>query len=161
MKAAEVWTHIKIGLPNDCWPWLGAHDSNGYGCLEINGKLTRAHRVVWELTHKRKVGKFKVRHTCDNKPCCNPRHLRRGTQKQNMHDAVVRGHMGGSRSGWAKHPELIPRGSLQSNAKLTEAKVRWARRMHSTLGTNKLAKLFKVSPGTMSTAVHGKTWSHI
>ena len=64
------------------------------------GYLT--HRMAWILTHPNKDGSFPfdldekiiVRHVvCDNPPCCNPKHLTSGSQKDNIHDAVRKGRM--------------------------------------------------------------------
>ena len=39
-----------IPEPNTgCWLWYGASVDGGYGCLWLNGKNKRAHRVSWML----------------------------------------------------------------------------------------------------------------
>jgi HNH endonuclease len=48
------------------------------------------HRVVWIALHG-DPGKLKVLHTCDNPPCCNPRHLFLGTPKDNTDDMISKG----------------------------------------------------------------------
>ena len=73
-----------------CWLWTGALQ-DGYAELKYKGKTIRVHRTVWETAHKRKAGKWCIRHTCDNRACIRPSHLVRGTKKQNSLDAVRRG----------------------------------------------------------------------
>ena len=83
-----------------CWIWLGGYNSHGYG--HFGSK--RAHRYAWELANGRKPGKGKIiMHTCDNPGCVNPKHLREGTQRENIHDCMRKGNFpAGSRNGNAK-----------------------------------------------------------
>lgn len=77
---------------SSCWWWRGAIKSSGYGNLYWRGQFRMAHCVAFELASKTRIvfGQV-VRHTCDNKTCCNPEHLRIGTQADNMADKVSRG----------------------------------------------------------------------
>lgn len=113
--AKPFWGRVKRGRPDECWPWLGATVAGGYGQLRVGGKQTSAHRRAWEMHHKKKAGRWRIRHRCDNPPCCNPAHLFRGTHQQNMNESVKRG----------RRARL--RGELNGNAVLTKAKVKWAR----------------------------------
>lgn len=89
-QAALFWSHVAIGAEDACWPWkLRIH--NGYGCVKIGGSELRAHRVAWALARRQSPGPRVVRHACDNPACCNPRHLRIGTQKQNLEDMWRKG----------------------------------------------------------------------
>jgi hypothetical protein len=45
----------KVDIPedvDDCWPWLGARTSDGYGHIAINGKSVYVHR----LSHEHFIG---------------------------------------------------------------------------------------------------------
>jgi hypothetical protein len=76
-----------------CWPWQGCLYRNGYGKLAeggTGGATLLAHRVSYELFVGSVPEGKQVRHTCDNPPCCNPSHLRTGSQKQNIADMIDR-----------------------------------------------------------------------
>ncbi|MCB0902291.1 MAG: HNH endonuclease [Actinobacteria bacterium] len=70
----------------DCWLFLGACNSKGYGLTAIDGDGTTrlAHRASYELL----VGAIPdgriVYHTCGIRRCCNPAHLVAALQKQAM-----------------------------------------------------------------------------
>jgi len=85
---------IKLG-PSGCWDWIGSF-SGGYGELYGIG----AHRISIGLFIGPTHGLYAL-HKCDRPTCVNPSHLYRGTQKQNIRDAVNRGLLVNT-SGW-KH----------------------------------------------------------
>jgi|SRR5215475_5298108 len=79
---------------NDCWPWMGQRLRSGYGVLSIDGRMQRAHRVMWELEHGSIPDGMWVLHHCDNPPCVNPNHLWLGTHSDNMRDMKQKGRAG-------------------------------------------------------------------
>jgi hypothetical protein len=61
--------------------------STGYGQININGKILKAHRVAWELLNGPIPNGLNVLHHCDNPVCVNAEsHLYLGTQKENIND---------------------------------------------------------------------------
>jgi hypothetical protein len=80
---------------NGCHVWTGHRNSAGYGLINANGKLERAHRVAYELAFGAIPGDtdedIVVRHKCDNRPCVNPDHLELGSRGDNNRDTAERG----------------------------------------------------------------------
>ena len=98
--AANFAKHVdRSGGPKACWPWTGTKQSKGYGCLGFRcadgvDRRFLAHRVALMLaTAQHFVLEMQVMHSCDNRPCCNPRHLFVGTQSDNMRDCLAKGRM--------------------------------------------------------------------
>jgi len=83
----------RVPQPSDgCWIWPGSRDKNGYGLFWINrDKYDRAHRVAYRLTFGSIPAGFYVLHSCDNPPCVRPDHLRAGTQRENIRQAIAAG----------------------------------------------------------------------
>lgn len=68
-----------MGKPEDaCWDWMGGVNNAGYGRLMWNGRRAVAHRVMASLVNilpDIDSPEF-VSHTCKNRRCCNPKHLK-------------------------------------------------------------------------------------
>lgn len=109
-REPAFWARVDMGDKASCWNWTGlAHKSpknpTPYGVLGWRGKVSRAHRVAYELVNGEIPAKAMVLHECDNTLCCNPDHLYLGDHHQNMRDVVERkrnkGHPG-AQNGRAK-----------------------------------------------------------
>ena len=90
---------------DECVLWPGGlRSSGGYGAIGVGGKHHQAHRLIYEIVNKCCIlPGWKVRHTCDNPPCVNARHLILGTQADNMADCARRGRLGWSRLKRRRH----------------------------------------------------------
>jgi len=113
----------------ECLEWLGARLPDGYGRISNNGKQTTTHRTVFELVHGVRLTRADfVRHSCDNPPCCNPKHLLIGTCADNNADMLSRGRqVRGSSHGQAVLTEaMIP--DIRAALDAGEAKLAIARR---------------------------------
>lgn len=70
--------------PATCWNWVGPVHSNGYGIFNLGSRQQLAHRVVPDLLGQRVQYGSVVMHTCGNRLCCNPAHLRVVSRSEHM-----------------------------------------------------------------------------
>lgn len=88
IKDFRFWQKVKKS--HDCWNYIGALNTSGYGWLTRDSKQIAAHRYSWNL-HYGEIPKNKhVLHNCDNAACVNPSHLYLGTHSDNMIDRAKR-----------------------------------------------------------------------
>jgi len=88
----RFWDKVVIG-PN-CWVWVGACDSNGYGRVRRERRedgVEGAQRMSWILANGPIPDGLFVLHHCDNPPCVRPKHLFLGTQADNLADCISKG----------------------------------------------------------------------
>jgi hypothetical protein len=87
---ARFLTYIEVREENECWPWRSA-EIDGYGVLRVAGRNIKAtHIALWLERGETANGRIAC-HSCDNPPCCNPKHIWFGTIKQNAEDSVAKG----------------------------------------------------------------------
>lgn len=72
-----------------CWLWVGS--GLRYGTVYWEGRIQRAHRVVFQLCGHELPPGMELMHSCDNGFCVNPAHLSVGTHQDNMNDMVRKG----------------------------------------------------------------------
>lgn len=75
-----------------CWLWTGAVNEKGYGIIGTGPKdVGRTHRISYSHFIGPIPAGASVLHSCDTPACCNPAHLRLGTEADNSDDMVRRG----------------------------------------------------------------------
>lgn len=84
---------IDIDKSGDCWEWTGRKNKSGYGLTAVRGGSEIAHRAYWQLVVGEVPDGMYLLHSCDNKCCVNPAHLRVGTHAENMAEAKERKRM--------------------------------------------------------------------
>lgn len=87
------WKKVDIRGKDDCWNWLGCIDkATGYGKFRYNNVNNMLpHRVAYYITLGDIPDGHFVCHTCDNRSCCNPKHLFIGSPLDNVNDMISKG----------------------------------------------------------------------
>lgn len=145
----RFWSKVDIRSDEQCWLWTRARHRDGYGQTSFQGKWMAAHRLAYVLTHGEIPEGMHVLHSCDNRACCNPNHMRLGTHHENMRDMVERGRC-------ARKLGV----NYRDNPKLTISAVRSIR---AAVGVSKvqLAKWFGISPRQVRAVLNREAWRDV
>lgn len=88
---ARFWEKVDVGGEDECWPWMAYRDKRGYGRFWHDGAMRKSHRYSLSLSTGGDKGReYNCLHSCDNPPCCNPKHLNWGSHKDNSDDKVAK-----------------------------------------------------------------------
>lgn len=153
----------RSGGPDSCHLWTGARNWKGYGRFKANGRALKAHRVALAIAGVELAPGQLALHSCDRPLCVNAAHLRAGSHRENMRDAIARGRIArGDRHGFRLHPERRPRGDRHGRAKLTAETVLDARARHAAgESIRSIARALGVDRNTAREAIRGTTWAHV
>lgn len=153
----KLWSRVKRGGSDQCWPWVGCRAGKGYGVLRFRGKNVLTHRVAALLAGKienlaapksKRASGF-VLHRCDNPPCCNPQHLFTGSYLDNTRDAI------------SKNRKFVAGSGVSSpRSKLTSSEVKSVRELASAgWSLTRLSQRFRISRSTVSRVVRGEAYA--
>lgn len=154
----------KSGGEDACWLWTASVTSRGYGQISIHRDKKRrnflAHRIAYFLGYGVDPGPLLVCHTCDQKRCCNPKHLWCGTHADNNRDAAAKGLTpSGERHFWRRHPEVVRWGEQNPAAKLKEADVIEIRTLHANgMSQTDIAAKLGIKRTTVGAIVRRENW---
>lgn len=161
----RFWSKVAFGEGDACWEWTGTLNSRyGYGMFHIvEGKPILAHRFAYILSRGHIPDGLVLLHSCDNRPCVRPEHLKPDTQQANMDDMWEKGRgPSGERNAARLYPERVARGERQGTSKMTDARVLEMRERHArgdSIGV--LSREFDLSSSNVSLIVTGRRWSHV
>lgn len=134
----------------DCLIYTGPPGSKGYGVITYLHKNWSASKLVWFLRRGPIAPGALICHTCDTPLCVELEHLFKGTHLSNAQDKVAKGRS--------------LRGERNAHATLSDAKVRWIRRMLATgeWSQTDLAFLIGVTQSQIwHVAVRRCCWAHV
>ena len=137
----RFWSKVKKA--DGCWEWQASLYSNGYGYFRIKAHQAGiAHRIAYLLV-KGEIPQGKlVLHSCDNRKCVNPEHLRVGTAHDNNLEAYMKN----------RHAS----GEDHYKAKFSVDEVKQFRASPKTI--YRLAKENNVMSSTMGAIIHGRSY---
>lgn len=154
----RFWAKVDRRGPDECWPWTAAVGTHGYGVVGVGSGTMTAHRVAFLLSSgalPEAPGAHGgvVMHACDNRRCCNPAHLRGGSQGENLADAASKGR---SRLPPPKVGEAVHTAKLKA----------WqVREIKAALAAGErgvaLAARYCVAPGVIGAIRRGRTWRSV
>jgi hypothetical protein len=125
-----------------CIESIYASNSSGYPVKEVGGKTLYHHRLIAGAS-KGEV----VLHTCDNKRCVNPDHLKLGTPAENSADMVSKGRQ--------------TKGEDSHLSRLSEFLVKEIRSVQGDMSSREAAALFGCSKTNILDIWKRKIWKHV
>ena len=148
-KSLEDKLYPNLKKRGNCLEWQLATNNKGYGRLSHLGKGYLAHRLAYTLEVGKIPNNIIIRHTCDNRICCNVKHMILGTNKDNSEDMVSRGRS--------------LKGEKQHKAKLDEKTVELIKQRYKTekISQIALAKEYGISRPQIGRIVRGERWNHL
>lgn len=131
---------------DECLIWGFGTTKSGYGCLSFNKKRYVASRLMCIFAHGEPFNKdCDAAHSCGNRLCVNPKHLRWATRKENCSDCVIHG--------------TSNRGERQGNSVLLESDVIKIKSLKGMFLQREIANMFNVSRMTINDIFNNRTWS--
>lgn len=128
----------------ECLVWPFGKGSHGYGVF----RNTLVHRMVCKKIHgKPTKNKTQVAHSCGNRSCVNPQHLRWATRKENEEDKI--------KHGKSNH------GQRNGQTKLKDSQVLKIRSLNGKMPQKEIAERFKINQSNVSRILRNETWKGV
>lgn len=153
----RFWRYVEKRGADECWNWTGNAKVDGYGYFGLGGRdagKMLAHRASW-IIHNGSIPDAPeyhgtvVLHTCDNRACVNPSHLRLGTQSENVRDMDAKG----------RRKTFAHGGEDHHNARFTDDDVRYIR--SSPKSNAELGREFGCARQVIGFVRRRITWKHV
>lgn len=146
VNVTRFWRLADVRREDECWPWLGDTDDDGYGVFFYRGRMRRAHELALSFTTgEARAEGLDTCHSCDNPSCCKPADLRFASRQSNVDDMWNRDRgLAGERAPWAR----------LTNVAIREIRARRAAGARQV----DLAAEYGVSQAYISEIVNGLVW---
>lgn len=131
-----------------CWEW-NASLSKGYGLVVVNRRKVKSHRAAWMYVHgEMPSSDIFLLHSCDNRKCVNPKHLREGTPQDNIQDMYSR--------------DRASRGSAHPGALINETQARQIKiLLRDKVRQCDIVRQLNVQLNVVVGIRRNRTWKHI
>lgn len=130
---AEFWFRVDIKSINECWNWKSS-----------SSKIFSYYRTAYELTCGKIPDNKIILHLCNNPKCCNPMHLKLGTQKENMQQMLKEGR--GKKFSKISKEQVIEIRNIWKNGNISQKQI---------------AEKFNISQSQISSIVNNKYWRYL
>lgn len=136
-------------FPDPHWIWQKSITTDGYGQITIskNPWITgaTAHRIAFQIYNEISLPPdVLVRHKCQEKRCCNPKHLEPGTTQDNADDM--------------KRDQTVRKGEKHHSAKITETVASQIKNSKDVASIQERADKFGVTYGHVMAIDRGLCW---
>lgn len=146
---SRFWEKVSILGEDECWPWTQGTTQRGYGVFWVQGQNVRSNRFALLVSSGTPDDPSHLSlHECDNPICCNPKHLRWGTNLDNAKDRLERG---------------LPKfGEHSASAVLTQSQVEKLYQLRLEGWTiREAAKTIGASYTAAENVLTGSSWKHL
>jgi len=132
-----------------CWKWLGSLHNDGYAAWNVGGKQVKVHRASYLLNVGPVPKQRFVVHTCGNRDCVNPDHLKlvdfKGLYQHNLKNGNV------------------ARGERNGFATMTAKKVRRVRQLAKTgkYSHRQIGNIVGCHQSNITRIINRTYWGHI
>lgn len=143
--------HTEVG----CIEFTNKPNSDGYGIVCSTGPMARfygehlIHRIVWTHYNGPIPGGLCVMHSCDNRLCCNIKHLSTGTRADNNRDRDVKGR------------QADVRGEKNPFTSLTNSDVYNILSLNGLATGPEVAKAYNIDRSAITKIWRGVSWKHL
>jgi transposase len=124
------------------WPY-GTNGDEGYGQVRVGARRYQVHRLAYQLFYGHAPRRWAL-HSCNNRKCFNPLHLRDGDAKDNYND-------------------MVRAGNRRTHVILTECQVREIVRLlaTTTLTYREIGDRFGVTDSCIAAIKYERAWKRI